>query len=155
MLFTLPHPDFWLHRVYVRLVLILLYLAGYLRHFSPLEKIDQLSSVGQEVGISHLNVQDVGQVHAQEGYAGGIDAAQLLLVLLEVVVGPALFQSFLLLLTEGLSEEVQLELVTIQYIESLILEDPVYLRFYTKYNILNKYVEIKNFFSFPDFTEDP
>ena len=76
-----PHSG--LDRQAVRLILILLYLAYNLRDFSPLAEVYQ-RALGQEVRIALLDVQYIGQVHAEEGHAGWIDRAQLLLVLLEV-----------------------------------------------------------------------
>lgn len=87
----------------VRLILILLYFSGDLGHLPALEEVDQLS-VGQEVGVTLLDVQDVGEVHAEEGDAGRIDRPQLLLVFLEVVVRPALLQGLPVLLRQTLQK---------------------------------------------------
>lgn len=57
------HPDFVLHLQTVGLVLILLDLSCDFSHFPPLAEVDQIFAVSaQEVGVSLLRLQDVGQV---------------------------------------------------------------------------------------------
>lgn len=58
-----PHSDVALHPQTVRLVLVLLDLSGDLGHFPSLAEVDQIFAVSvQEVGVSLLRLQDVGQV---------------------------------------------------------------------------------------------
>jgi hypothetical protein len=67
------------------LILILLNFSGDFRNFSSLAEVDELG-VAEKIGISLLNVQDVGQVHAEEGHTRRIDRPQLLLILPVVIL---------------------------------------------------------------------
>lgn len=57
-------PDVVLHPQTVRLVLVLLDLSRDLGHFPSLTEVDQIFAMSaQEVGVSLLRLQDVGQVN--------------------------------------------------------------------------------------------
>lgn len=74
------HPDLGIHLEAVRLILILLNFASDFRHFPSLAEVYQLS-VAQKVWIALLDMQDVGEIHAEERHARRINRAQLLLIL--------------------------------------------------------------------------
>lgn len=65
------YSDFRIHLKAIRLVLILLNFTRYFSHFSAFTEIYEFG-VAQEIWISLLDVQDVGQIHAEERYAGRI-----------------------------------------------------------------------------------
>lgn len=69
----------------VWLVLVLLDFSSDLRHLAALAEIDEAFMVGKEVQVAFLNVQNVCQVHAEEGHTGWVDGAQLFLVLAAVI----------------------------------------------------------------------
>ena len=57
------HPDVVLHLQTVWLVLVLLDLSRDFSHFPPLAEVDQSLAVAfEEVGVSLLRLQDVGQI---------------------------------------------------------------------------------------------